>query len=830
MARESKTVTGKRRKASEDASEETATANGDEAKRKKTRSTGRRDGEVDLMEAMLHPVELPVLAIRDQVVFPGMRVPLIVARERSLDAVSNALDGDRRLFVVTQRDPTIDDVNPEDFYFVGVEVTIQRTLKMPDGSVSILVEGQRRLTITHFLQLDPHIRVQAIVVEPPAAEGEEFKAQMQAMLALFKEAVELSKDLPDEAYVQAINTHDAGTLADLIAYTIDLSTPVQQELLEELDVPTRVEKVIAHLRRELEILALQRKFDEDAAPTSTDAEEHERFLREQLKLIHKELGETDQVSSDIAALRERMEETPLPDDVKEKAYKELDRLEAMPTASPEVSVIQTYLDWLLALPWGVASQDDLDIEHAKKVLDANHYGLPKIKERILEYIAVRKLAPDIRTPILCFVGPPGVGKTSLGLSIAQALGRKFVRMSLGGIRDEAEIRGHRRTYVGALPGRILQAMRQVGTVNPVFMLDEIEKMGADFRGDPSAALLEVLDPEQNYAFSDHYLEVPYDLSNVIFITTGNTVDTLAVALRDRMEVIELPGYTEEDKLPIATRYIVPKQRAEHGLKKSNVRFTEGALRRMVRQYTREAGVRNLERQVATVCRKVARKHAEGNDTTVSVSVRNLTTYLGAPQFFYGMAEEEDQVGAATGLVWTEFGGDIIAVEVTLVPGKGKLILTGKLGEVMKESGRAALSYARVNAKRLHLQDYDWEKTDVHIHVPAGGVPKEGPSAGITLTSALVSALTERAVRRDVAMTGEMTLRGRVLPIGGLKEKVLAAHRAGIRTIILPKENMKDLVDIPEHVRNDVTFHPVENVNEVLALALYPQKKRVKATA
>lgn len=830
MAKESKTVAGKRRKTSDESSEETAAASGDGASRKRARSARRHDREVDLMEAMLHPVELPVLAIRDQVVFPGMTVPLIVARERSLEAVSNALDKDRRLFVVTQRDPTIDDVNPEDFYFVGVEVNIRRTLKMPDGSVSILVEGQRRLTITHFLQLDPHIRVQAIDVEPPAAEGKELNAQMQAMLALFKEAVELSKDLPDEAYVQAINTHEAGALADLIAYTIDLMTPTQQDLLEELDVAARVEKVIAHLRRELEILALQRKFDEDAAPTSTDAEEHERFLREQLKLIHKELGETDQVSSDIAALRERLEETPLPEEVAEKAYKELDRLEAMPTASPEVSVIQTYLDWLLDLPWGEPSQDDLDIEHAKKVLDTNHYGLPKVKERILEYIAVRKLAPDVRTPILCFVGPPGVGKTSLGLSIAQALGRKFVRISLGGIRDEAEIRGHRRTYVGALPGRILQAMRQVGTVNPVFMLDEIEKMGADFRGDPSAALLEVLDPEQNYAFSDHYLEVPYDLSNVIFITTGNTVDTLAVALRDRMEVIEIPGYTEEDKLPIATRYIVPKQRAEHGLKQRNVRFTEGALRRMVRQYTREAGVRNLERQVATVCRKVARKHAEGDDGLVSVSVRNVNTFLGAPQFFYGMAEEEDQVGTATGLVWTEFGGDIIAVEVTLVPGKGKLILTGKLGEVMKESGRAALSYARVHADRLRLQGVDWEKMDVHIHVPAGGVPKEGPSAGITLTTALISALTERAVRRDVAMTGEMTLRGRVLPIGGLKEKVLAAHRAGIRTIILPKENMKDLVDVPEHVSDDMTFHPVENVSEVLGLALHPRKKRVKATA
>ncbi len=782
------------------------------------------------MDAMLHPVELPVLAIRDEVVFPGMTVPLIVARERSLEAVSAALDGNRRLFVVTQRDPTIEDVNPEDFYFVGVEVKIRRTLKMPDGSVSILVEGKRRLSITHFLQLDPHIRVQAIVVDTETPADAEPDALLQAMLGLFKEAVDLSKDLPDEAYVRAINTHDAGDLADLIAYTIDLATPAQQELLEELDAARRAEKVIAHLRRELEILALQRKFDEDAAPTSTDAEEHERFLREQLKLIHKELGETDQVSSDIAALRERIEETALPAEVREKAYKELDRLEAMPTASPEVSVIQTYLDWLMALPWGDPSPDDLEIDHAKKVLDKNHYGLPKVKERILEYIAVRKLAPDMRTPILCFVGPPGVGKTSLGLSIAQALGRKFVRISLGGIRDEAEIRGHRRTYVGALPGRILQAMRQVGTVNPVFMLDEIEKMGADFRGDPSAALLEVLDPEQNYAFSDHYLEVPYDLSNVIFITTGNTVDTLPVALRDRMEVIELPGYTEEEKLPIATRYIVPKQRAEHGLKQRNLRFTGGALRRMVRQYTREAGVRDLERQVATVCRKVARKHAEGDVNTVSVTVRNVTDFLGAPQFFYGMAEEEDQVGAATGLVWTAFGGDIIAVEVTLVPGKGKLILTGKLGEVMKESARAALSYARVHAQRFGLQDTAWDKLDVHIHVPEGGVPKEGPSAGITLTTALISALTDRAVHRDVAMTGEMTLRGRVLPIGGLKEKVLAAHRAGIRKIILPKENTKDLVDIPEAVRDDIAFYPVENVSEVLALALHPQQRQIRATA
>ena len=807
-----------------------AAADGDGRRQRRRRTARGRGRAPDVIDAMLHPVELPVLAIRDEVVFPGMTVPLIVARERSLDAVSNALDGDRRLFVVTQRDPTIEDVNPEDFYFVGVEVKIRRTLKMPDGSVSILVEGKRRLSITHFLQLDPHIRVQAIVLETQSPESEELDAQMQAMLALFKEAVDLSKDLPDEAYVRAINTHDAGALADLIAYTIDLPTPAQQELLEEMDAPKRAEKVIAHLRRELEILALQRKFDEDAAPTSTDAEEHERFLREQLKLIHKELGETDQVSSDIAALRERVEETALPAAVKEKAYKELDRLEAMPTASPEVSVIQTYLDWLLALPWGEPSTDDLEIDHAQKVLDKNHYGLPKVKERILEYIAVRKLAPDMRTPILCFVGPPGVGKTSLGLSIAQALGRKFVRISLGGIRDEAEIRGHRRTYVGALPGRILQAMRQVGTVNPVFMLDEIEKMGADFRGDPSAALLEVLDPEQNYAFSDHYLEVPYDLSNVIFITTGNTVDTLAVALRDRMEVIELPGYTEEEKLPIATRYIVPKQRAEHGLKQRNLRFTPGALRRMVRQYTREAGVRDLERQVAAVCRKVARKHAEGDAETVSVTVRNVNDYLGAPQFFYGMAEEEDQVGAATGLVWTAFGGDIIAVEVTLVPGKGKLILTGKLGEVMKESGRAALSYARVHAQRFVLQDTAWDKLDVHIHVPAGGVPKEGPSAGITLTTALISALTDRAVHRDLAMTGEMTLRGRVLPIGGLKEKVLAAHRAGIRKIILPKENTKDLVDITEAVRADIDFHPVENVSEVLALALHPRRQRIKATA
>ncbi len=764
-------------------------------------------------------VDLPLLPVRDAVIYPRLVAPLLVSRERSLEAIEEAMRGDRTIAIFTQRRAEMQDTDPEDLYPVGTEAVIGRMLKMPDGTTSILVQGQRRLQLQEVIQSEPHVRVRATPIPEVRAATKTTEALMAAVLALFEKCVKLSPSLPEEAYVAAMNVDEPGWLADLVASSLELEIDQRQELLETVDVQERLEKVNILLARELNVLELQDKMRNQTSQVM-DPSQREFYLREQIKAIQKELGETDPQMREISDLRERVGKAGMPEDAARKAEEELDRLSSIPTASPEVSVIRNYLDWLLSVPWAAQTVDNLDIAQAAKVLDRNHYGLPKVKERILEYIAVRKLAGEkLRSPILCFVGPPGVGKTSLGQSIAEALGRKFVRISLGGIRDEAEIRGHRRTYVGALPGRIVQAMRTAGTINPVFMMDEIDKVGADFRGDPSAALLEVLDPEQNNSFSDHYLDIPYNLSRVMFIVTANILDPIPPALHDRLEVIELPGYTEEEKLHIARQFLVPKQIAEHGLSAGQLRFSDSALRSIICEYTEEAGLRNLEREIGAICRKVARRVAGGRRAPSLVTGRSLLKHLGPPKYQEVEAEKQDQVGVATGVYWTEVGGELAPIEVTLMVGKGSLMLTGQLGDVMKESATAALSYVRSRSKALNLEPRFYEKLDVHIHFPAAATPKEGPSAGITTATALVSALTRRPVRRDVAMTGEITLRGRVLPIGGLKEKVLAAHRAGIRTFILPKRNEKDTEEVPPEVQRDLRFVYVERMDEVLPIAL-----------
>ncbi|MDP2662912.1 MAG: endopeptidase La [Dehalococcoidia bacterium] len=775
-------------------------------------------------------VELPILAVRDTVLFPHMVAPLFVARERSVKALDEAMAKDRTIVVIAQRDQSLQDIGAEDLYTIGTEAVIGRVLKMPDGTVSILVQGQRRLQLAGVTQMDPYFKGQFMpVLEASVMKTLPLEALMRAVLALFEKCVKLSKSLPEDVYVAAMNVDEPGWLADLIASSLELSISQRQEILDTADATQRLQKISILLAKELEVLELQSKIHTQVQ-LEVDKTQREFFLREQMKAIQKELGDLDLQTRETEDLKKKVADTGMTEAALKKAEEEIQRLSTMPQASPEVSVIRTYLDWLIRVPWSIETADNLDISRAAETLDDNHYGLPKVKERILEFMAVRQLAKDkLRSPILCFVGPPGVGKTSLGKSISQALGRKFVRVSLGGVRDEAEIRGHRRTYVGALPGRIIQTMRTAGTVNPVFVLDEIDKVGTDFRGDPSSALLEVLDPEQNFAFSDHYLEVPYDLSKVMFITTCNILDTVPPALRDRMEVIELPGYIEDEKLHIAERFLVPKQVDENGLTPEQLHFTRGALMRVIREYTREAGVRNLEREIGNICRKVARLVAEKRRFPHRIVEKAVPRFLGPHKYYWGVAEEKDEIGTATGVVWTMVGGDTISVEVTLMEGKGALLLTGQLGDVMKESAQAALSYARSRAGELGLKSNMFEKTDIHIHVPAGAIPKDGPSAGITMAAALISALTNRAVRRDVAMTGEITLRGRVLPIGGLKEKVLAAHRAGIKTFILPSKNEKDLTEIPADVKREVEFVFVDGMVEVLKTALLAASPAVEAS-
>jgi len=765
------------------------------------------------------PRTLPLLPVRDNVYFPHMLFPLFVGREKSVRALEEATAARRYILLVAQRDMTVEDPDPEDLFRVGVVAEALQILKVPDGTVRVMLEGLERVQILRFLQEEPFFRVQVRPLRSRQVRSLEVEALMRSITSQFEQLVNNGRNVPPEVLINVINIDDPGKLADTITPYLPLRVEQKQEILETTDVQERLEKLSLILKKELEILEIQRSIRSRVEKEMGDSQ-REFFLREQMKAIQQELGERDERTVEIDEYRERIARCGAPPDVQERALKEVGRLEKMPYSAPEGVVIRTYLDWLLGLPWAEETPDDLDVEQAERILDEDHYGLARPKERILEFLAVRKLAGSLKGPILCFYGPPGVGKTSIGKSIARALGRRFVRISLGGIRDEAEIRGHRRTYVGALPGRIIQGIKQAGSRNPVFMLDEIDKVGTDFRGDPSAALLEALDPEQNESFSDHYLEVPFNLSNVMFITTANVLDTIPPALRDRMEVIPFTGYTEEDKLQIARQFLVPKQLREHGIKEQRLTFEDAALRELIRQYTREAGVRNLDREIASICRKAARKIAAGRKGRIHVKASQLPEYLGKPRFRYGRAEEKDEVGAATGLAYTEFGGDVITVEVGLVRSqKGSLILTGQLGDVMKESAQAALTFIRSRADRLGFEEDFQSGRDIHIHVPAAGVPKDGPSAGVTIASALASALTGCPVRKDVAMTGEITLRGRVLPIGGLKEKVLAAHRAGIRTVVMPRENEKDIEDIPEHVLKEMDLRMVDHADQVLEIAL-----------
>jgi ATP-dependent Lon protease len=767
-------------------------------------------------------IEATLIPLRDVVIFPNMIAPLFIGRDRSLGAINAAHAQQTTIIGVAQKDSEMADPAPDDLYMIGTELAVGRPLRMPDGSTSALAQGRRRVQVVEVIAREPYYRVRArVLTEEPVRKNREVDALMRAVLTLFQKCIELNRELPDEAYVYAMNVEEPGWLADMIASALDLNFPDLQGLIENTNPLDRLQRISVLLGRELDVLELEESI-QSQVQTEVDRSQREMFLREQLRVIQGELGETDIFQQELNELRDKIEKAGMPDEVFQKALKEFGRLNAMPPMSPEVGIIRSYLDWLVELPWTKQSEDNLDIDHAAKVLSGQHFGLPKAKDRIIEHIAVRKLAPDeMRSPILCFVGPPGTGKTSLGESIAEALGRDFVRVSLGGVRDEAEIRGHRRTYIGALPGRIIHTMRRAGSINPVFMLDEIDKLGQDFRGDPAAALLEVLDPEQNKDFTDHYLDLPYDLSNVLFITTANTLDTLPPALLDRLEVIEFSGYIEEEKLAIARQFLIPRQLKQHGLTDSGLKFEDTALQTLIREYTYEAGVRNLEREIAHICRKIARKIASKQRFARKITSDIVNDLLGPPQFLQSKAEETDQVGVATALTVSDNGGDIMAIEVSLLNGKGGMTLTGSLGEVMKESAEAALSYTRSRAKELGIRDSVFDKTDIHVHLPEGGVQKEGPSAGITLATALISAFTGRKIYRTVAMTGEITLRGRVLPIGGIKEKVLAAHRAGLKTVIYPKRNEKDLIEIPAQALKQLTMIPVSTMEEVLAHAIEP---------
>lgn len=777
------------------------------------------DIEQKIGKEMEIPETLPVLPVRDIVVFPYMILPLFVGREMSINAIEYSLNTNKMVLLIAQKDLNIENPAPEDLYTVGTVGLVMRTLKLPDGRVKVLVQGLSKAKAVRYLQTQPFFiaHIEKINEIKPDVLTIEDEAQIRRVKEQVDKVVSLGKTiLPDIMGVME-NIDDPGRLADLIASNLGLKTEQAQEVLEIIDPLQRLRRVSEILSREIELLTVQQKIQSEAR-CEIDKTQREYFLREQLKAIQKELGEIDDKAEEIKEFRRKIEDAKMPENVAKEAEKQLKRLEKMHPDSAEAATVRTYLDWMVEIPWSKSTVDNLDIKSAEKVLNEDHYDLEKVKERILEYLSVRKLKEKMKGPILCFIGPPGVGKTSLGKSIARALGREFVRMSLGGIRDEAEIRGHRRTYVGALPGRIIQGIKTAGTNNPVFMLDEIDKIGTDFRGDPSSALLEVLDPEQNNSFTDHYLGVPFDLSKVMFITTGNIVDTIPSPLRDRMEIIYLSGYTTEEKLGIAKNYLIPKQLEEHGISSKVLKITESALRNIITQYTKEAGVRNLEREIANICRKVAKKIAEGEDKMFVINPRNLHKYLGVPKYL-SEEREKDQVGVATGLVWTETGGDVIYVEATHMKGKGNLTLTGHLGDVMKESAQAAMSYVRSRSKKLGIKDGLFSKTDIHIHVPAGAIPKDGPSAGITMATAIASTVTGKAIRADVAMTGEVTLRGRVLPVGGLKEKTLAAKRMGIKKVIIPKRNEKDLEDIPKYIKKDIEFVLVETMDDVLSVAL-----------
>ncbi|PDM41519.1 MULTISPECIES: endopeptidase La [unclassified Geobacillus] len=761
---------------------------------------------------------VPLLPLRGLLVFPTMVLHLDVGREKSVKALETAMVEDHIILLTSQKDVSVDEPDMDDLYQMGTLARVKQLLKLPNGTFRVLVEGIARAIITETVSEEPYFMVKVEKFVDRTTKDLEDEALKRTMLEYFEQYINLSKRLSADIYASIADIDEPGRMADIIASHLPLKLEEKQRILETIDVKERIHKIIQILHNEKEVLQLEKKISM-RVKQSMERTQKEYYLREQMKAIQKELGEKEGKAGEVETLKEKIEAAGMPSHVKETALKELDRYEKIPATSAESAVIRNYLDWLIALPWSTQTEDIHDIKRAEAILNEDHYGLEKVKERVLEFLSVQQLTKSLKGPILCLAGPPGVGKTSLARSIAKSLNRRFVRISLGGVRDESEIRGHRRTYVGAMPGRIIQGMKKAGTINPVFLLDEIDKMSSDFRGDPSAALLEVLDPEQNHTFSDHYIEEPYDLSKVMFIATANNLATIPQPLLDRMEVITIPGYTEVEKLQIAKRHLLPKQLKEHGLKKSSLQVRDDAMMSIIRYYTREAGVRELERQIAAICRKAARLIVSEEKKRVIITEKNIEEFLGKRKYRYGQAELEDQVGVATGLAYTAFGGDTLSIEVSLAPGKGKLVLTGKLGDVMKESAQAAFSYVRSRAEQLGIDSEFHEKYDIHIHVPEGAVPKDGPSAGITIATALISALTGRPVNRFVGMTGEITLRGRVLPIGGLKEKTLSAHRAGLKKVILPKDNEKDLEDIPDVVKNDLQFVLVSHLDEVLQHAL-----------
>ena len=765
------------------------------------------------------PEILPILPLFDVVMFPKMVLPLIVFQKESIQLIDEAMSKNRLIGTVTSKftDPKTR-YTSDDLYKVGASAMILKMAKVEEDKAQLLLQGVSRFEITEYTEEKPYLQARVKELSSTWDKDKEIEALMANLVTQYQQIVELSSGLPPEIVSMAKSLEEPDILADMITSTINSTTPEKQKILETLDVKERLNAVTRMVNYQLEILEMGNKI-QTQVKGDMDKQQREYYLRQQLKAIREELGETDDANVEINEYKTKIAEKDLPDAVKKEAERELGRLSKMHPSSAEYSVVLTYLDWITELPWNESSKDNLDLAKAEKILDADHYGLEKAKKRILEYLAVRKLNPDIKGPILCLAGPPGVGKTSLGHSVANALGRKFIRIALGGIRDEAEIRGHRRTYVGALPGRIIQGIRRAGSNNPVFMLDEIDKVGSDFRGDPSSALLEVLDPEQNFSFEDHYLDVPFDLSQVMFITTANILDTIPPALRDRMEVLRLAGYTLEEKVKIATRYLIPRQREANGLKTENIAFTNGAVKQIISGYTREAGVRNLEREIGNVCRGVAASIAKGEKESVKINTKNLTKYLGPVQITNEMKKRVATPGVVMGLAWTEAGGDILFIEATAMRGSGRLTLTGQLGDVMKESATAALSYVRSNAATLGIEDDYFQKHDIHIHVPAGAIPKDGPSAGVTMLTAITSVLTGATTHKDLAMTGEITLRGQVMPVGGIKEKVLAAHRSGIKTIIMPALCEKDLVDVPKNVRSAITFHFVDKMKDVLKIAL-----------
>jgi ATP-dependent Lon protease len=780
---------------------------------------GGAEKEDKSKEDKIHvPNELPILPLRGTVLYPDLILPIMVGRKKSVKLIDDAMDSDRIIGVVTQKKSETEDPKETDLYSVGVAALILRMIRELDGSQRVIVQGVSRIKAREYYQKEPYFKARVDVYDEGMVQGVEIDALVMNLKNLFQRAVELAPYLTAELGTMVSNIKSPPILADLIASNLNVPTPEKQMILETFDVKERLSKVHLLLNKEVQVLELGNKI-QSQVKEDMDRTQREYYLREQLKAIKRELGELDEHSAEVKELRDKIKKAKLPPEALAAAEKELDRLSKIPPASAEYTVARTYLDWLSELPWSESTEDNLNIDNGQKILDEDHYDLEKVKKRILEYLAVRKLKASMKGPILCFVGPPGVGKTSLGKSIARTMGRKFVRISLGGVRDEAEIRGHRRTYVGALPGRIIQGLKKANSNNPVFMLDEVDKIGMDFRGDPSSALLEVLDPEQNYSFSDHYIDVPFDLQKVMFITTANVLDTIPPALKDRMEVLELPGYSEDQKLMIAKEFLIPKQVSEHGLTSDYIEFQDEALQTIINSYTREAGVRNLEREIAAACRGVAKDVAQGINDKVTVTPEILHRFLGPVKFFPEVAERTSEPGVATGLAWTPSGGDIIFVEATKMRGEKGLNLTGQLGDVMKESAQAALAYVRTKAKDLGIEEDFFEKNDIHIHVPAGAIPKDGPSAGVTMLVALTSLLKNKPVRNDVAMTGEITLRGLVLPVGGIKEKVLAAMRAGITTVILPQKNEKDLEEIPERIRKQMNFQFIHRMDEAINLAL-----------